>query len=121
MVVLSVTAAVALPSCVNSQPSQKPLGTEVQASATTNVLTSVDCESIAGEAPERAGEALEEAGYSVSWRSVQTASDGTAIADVETSAPPGRVVDIILEGDQAVILVAESGDPAASSPGPPTC
>jgi hypothetical protein len=65
--------------------------------------------------------ALEDAGYSITWRSVQTRSDGTVSADVETSPPPGRIVDVILEGDQAVVFVADEEDPAAASPGPASC
>lgn len=122
IVFVAAATVIFLAGCGASQPSQQQtLGTEAQAGLSSNVPNSVDCESIADAAPERAGEVLEEAGYTVSWRSVQTASDGTTIADVETSAPPGRIVDIILDGDQAIIFVADSEDPAAASPSPPIC
>lgn len=123
-IVAAVVATVIVSAgCRIGQPStQQARGeTEALASPSSTLADSVDCDSLVDAAPAEAGDALEDEGYSVSWRSVQTASDGTAVADVEASIPPGRIVDIIIEGNQAVVFVADSEDPAAASPDPPTC
>jgi len=118
-----VAAGIVSAGCSVREPSPPPTtrATEATADAGNAGTNSVKCDSLLDAAPDEAGRALEEAGYAISWRLVQTKSDGTTSADVETSPPPGRIVDIILEGDQAVVFVAAEEDPAAASPGPLTC
>lgn len=118
-----VTTAIVLAGCRSGQPATRQANGDHDALTSPGRIVSgfVDCDSLVDAAPAEAGAALEDEGYSVSWRSVQTASDGTAVADVEASIPPGRIVDIIIEGNQAVVFVADSEDPAAASPDPPTC
>jgi hypothetical protein len=71
--------------------------------------------------PHDASAALTTAGFQISWRSVHTTSDGTAVADVVTAMPAGQIIDVILDGSNATVFVAEPQDPAAKSPEPPTC
>lgn len=83
--------------------------------------TTIDCESLVSEVPARAADILSDSGHSVAWREVQTKTDGSAVADVVASPPPGVIIDIIFDGDLALIFVAAADDPAAASPPPPTC
>jgi hypothetical protein len=81
----------------------------------------IDCPDLVARPPDQAAAALAAAGFHLSWRHVHTAPDGTSFADVVSVAPSGRIVDIILDGMDATIFVANPTDPAAQSPGPPTC
>jgi hypothetical protein len=80
-----------------------------------------DCPVLVSETPQDAAAALKTAGFQISWRAVHTTSDGTPVADVVTVIPTGRIIDIILDGPNATVFVADPQDPAAQSPEPPTC
>jgi len=97
-------------------PSASPVLT-VRASTTV----AFDCLALVAKAPKDAAAALRSASFQVSWRFVHTITDGTAVADVVTQPPAGRIVDIILDGVVATVFVADPEDPAALSPEPPTC
>lgn len=94
------------------------LGTATTSAAAT---TGLDCVGLVRLAPEAAAEMLSATGHSVSWRLVHTTSDGASVADIVQTAPEGVVVDIVIVEDDAIVFVADPGDPAAASPPPPAC
>lgn len=118
--VLIVLALAACSGGGESQAGATP-ATSTAASMPASASVALDCLALVAKSPHAAAAALKMQGLQVSWRAVHTTSDGTAVADVTVLPPAGRIIDIILDGSEATIFVADPHDLAAQSPAPPTC
>lgn len=70
------------------------------------------CEGMIGLPPSRINEELATAGLAITWRYEHTTAEGSIVSDVVTSVPAGVVTDVILNGNQAIVVVVPEGDPA---------
>lgn len=82
------------------------------------------CLGIVGGTADHAQQVAEEAGYTISWRLVVTAADGTFESDTVPSVPAEDIVDQVALGTdgQLVILVHSPEEANAPPPAPePGC
>jgi hypothetical protein len=103
------------------EPTDTP--TPVTAEPATPAASSMalECTAIVRMTPEQAGAAIAAAGMPVNWRFQHTLADGTTVADLVTTVPDGVVVDVLINGGQAFVFVADPADPAAERSDQPTC
>jgi hypothetical protein len=78
------------------------------------------CLGIVGGTAGHAQQVAEQAGYTVSWRVVVTAADGTFESDTVAQVPPDDIVDQVALGtDGQLVILVHSPDEANAPPPTP--